>query len=506
MFPVMIHLSKSKFLNLRQCPKRYWLNENSPELAFYDSSEEARFEAGNEVGDLACGLFGPFVNVEAFKEDGQIDVPAMLKRTAEEIDKGTDVICEAAFSYKGMYCAVDILRRDPENPEVWLLYEVKSSTHNEKDVYIADVAYQKYVLEHLGLRVNCVFTVCINSDYVFDGTIDLKQFFKVVDVTDKALGAMETIPKSLSVAEEISGSDTEPEIDIGKQCFTPYDCPFWEHCSKSLPTPSVFDLTLMPLERRVNYYKKGVLSFEDLAATGDSFSERLTRQVDYALHDQGAYIDKEGIRSFLKTLSYPLYFLDFETMMLPVPKYPGTKPYQQIPFQYSLHYIEYEGGPLMHREFLGDSVHDPRRAIAESLCRDIPADVCVTAYNMSFESSRLRELAKDFPDLAEHLISIAANLRDFIDPFRQGFYYNAAMGGSFSIKSVLPALFPDDPSLDYHNLEGVHNGNEAKEIYPLIADMSPADQELTRKSLLKYCELDTYAMVRVWQELERVSH
>lgn len=501
----MIHLSKSKFLNLRQCPKRYWLNENSPELAFYDSSEEARFEAGNEVGDLACGLFGPFVNVETFKEDGKIDIPAMLKRTTEEIDKGTDVICEAAFSYNGMYCAVDILRRDPSDSDGWLLYEVKSSTHNEKDVYIADVAYQKYVLEHLSLKINGVFTVCINSNYVFDGNLDLKQYFKVVDVTDKAIGIMNTIPESLAVAEAVAASEKEPSVDLGKQCFSPYDCPFWKYCSRNLPSPSVFDLTALPLERRVSYYRKGVLSYQDLAATGDAFSEKLSRQIDYALRDPGPYTNKEGICSFLKTLSYPLYFLDFETMMLPVPKYPGTKPYQQIPFQYSLHYIEYEGGPLMHKEFLGDSVHDPRRAIAESLCRDIPADVCVTAYNMAFESGRLRELATAFPDLAKHLTGIADNLRDFIEPFRQGFYYTAAMGGSFSIKSVLPALFPDDPSLDYHNLEGVHNGNEAKEIYPLIADMSPADQEMTRKNLLKYCELDTYAMVKVWQELIRVS-
>ena len=215
-------------------------------------------------------------------------------------------------------------------------------------------------------------------------------------------------------------------------------------------------------------------------------------------------IDREGIRKFLKTLDYPIYFLDFETMQLAIPQFPGTKPYQQIPFQYSLHYIEEQGGQLKHKEFLAESGEDPRRAIAESLCRDIPMDTCVTAYNKGFECGRLRELAELYPDLAPHLLNIRDNIRDLLTPFQSGFYYNRAMGGSFSIKSVLPAIFPDDPSLDYHNLEGVHNGGEAMALFPRIQDLPPEEQAAARKSLLEYCKLDTYAMVKVWEELVRV--
>ena len=185
-----------------------------------------------------------------------------------------------------------------------------------------------------------------------------------------------------------------------------------------------------------------------------------------------------------------------------IPLYPGTKPYQQIPFQYSLHYVEEPGGELKHKEFLAESGPDPRRAIAESLCRDIPRNVCVTAYNKGFECGRLKELAAQFPDLAGHLLNVQDNIRDLLTPFQSGYYYNRAMGGSFSIKSVLPALFPDDPSLNYHNLDGIHNGSEAMNIFPKIKDMSPEEQAATRKNLLAYCKLDTYAMVKVWEALK----
>ena len=216
-------------------------------------------------------------------------------------------------------------------------------------------------------------------------------------------------------------------------------------------------------------------------------------------------IDKDGIRDFLDTLSFPIYFLDFETMQPVIPQFPGTKPYAQIPFQYSLHYIEYEGGPLLHKEFLAESGENPLRAIAERLCEDIPKNVCVTAYNKAFECARLKELAGYFPDLADHLLNIESNMKDLLVPFQSGYYYNKAMGGSFSIKSVLPALFPNDPALDYHNLDQIHNGGEAMTIFPQIQYMNNEDKATARHNLLKYCELDTFAMVKLWEKLKEVG-
>jgi len=468
-----------------------------PEKAAVDGAVLSRMENGNIVGDLAMGLFGDFVEVTAY--DGEkLDLTKMVTDTKIHMENGTPIICEASFDYNGLYCAVDILKKENGG---WAIYEVKSSTNDDKEVYVADIAYQKYVLENSGVNVTGTYLVTINSDYVFDGVLDIEKFFKITDMHSAVIPEQNSIMANLSIAERLLASDEEPYVDIHVGCDYPYPCSFWNYCTKHLPSPCVFDVYRMPFKRKLEFYKKGKASFSDLILESSITNEKQMRQISYALSEQGDYIDKDGIRDFLDTLSYPLYFLDFETMQPVIPEYIGTRPYQQIPFQYSLHYIEKEGGKLMHKEFLAESGTDPRRAIAERLCEDIPMNVCVTAYNKAFECTRLKELAKAFPDLAEHLLNIESNIKDLLVPFQSGYYYNKAMGGSFSIKSVLPALFPGDPALDYHNLEGVHNGGEAMTLFPKIKDLPEDEQKIARHNLLKYCELDTFAMVKVWEKL-----
>ena len=496
-----MYLSKSKYCRAWQCPKMLWLDTYRPELHEANAAVEARMAAGNEVGDLAMGLFGDYVETTAHKEDGRLDIPAMLERTRAETAKGTPVICEAAFSFEGLYCAVDILKKENGG---WAIYEVKSSTGPEKTVYLADVAYQKYVLRNCGVNVTGTYLVTLNNQYVFDGTLRLDELFHVTDVSSLLPAEEQNVPSVLKAAEATLSMDTEPDTDIGNQCREPYGCEYWGYCTRALPAPNVFDLYRFRFNQALECYYAGDVSFEDLIRHGRVSNMKQLRQIDFQLHDKGTYTDEAAIRGFLSTLSYPLYFIDFETMQLPVPKYPGTKPYQQIPFQYSLHFIEREGGELKHKEFLAESGPDPRRALAERLCADIPKNVCVTAYNKGFECGRIRELAAAFPDLSDHLLNIESNIRDLLTPFQSGWYYNREMGGSFSIKSVLPALFPDDPQLNYHNLEGVHNGSEAMDLFPQIQFMEPAEREAARENLLRYCELDTLAMVRVWEKLRSV--
>ena len=502
----MVHLSKSKYTGLWQCPKMAWLRQYKPEEAVIDEMVLARMRAGNEVGDLAMGLFGDYVEITAYNGE-ELDLPTMIENTATEMAKGTDNICEASFSYNGLYCAVDILRKENGG---WAIYEVKSSTmHQEEDgscpdtkeVYIADISYQKYVLEHCGVNVTGTYLVCLNGDYIYDGTLDITQLFFITDVSTEVFVESSKIEPNLAIAEQVLTSDSEPDIDLGVYCKKPYQCAFWKYCSKHIPQESVFNLYRLRKTKMFEYYHNGWITYRDLIDNAPIKNPTQLRQIEFALEDKGTYVNKAEIAAFLNTLSYPLYFLDFETMQPVIPQYVGTSPYAQIPFQYSLHYIEEEGGELKHKEFLAESGTDPRRAIAESLCADIPMNVCVTAYNKAFECTRLKELAETFPDLAEHLMNIRENIIDLLVPFQSGWYYNRAMGGSFSIKSVLPALFPDDPSLDYHNLEGVHNGGEAMTIFPMIKDMSSEEQQKARHNLLKYCELDTYAMVKVWEEL-----
>ena len=492
-------LSKSKYCAFVQCPKQLWLRTYRLDLAEDNAALTARMDAGNEVGDLAMGLFGDFTEVTIHKADGRLDLSAMIDRTQKLVAENHPVICEASFSHAGCYCAVDILRAEKGG---YAIYEVKSATH-AAEIYGVDIAYQKYVLEHCGIKVTGTYLVCINSDYVRGEELDITQLFKIVDMSDWVELEYPLVPSRIRQAEQVLASKEEPVRDLAERCEDPYHCPFWTYCSRHLPQPSVFDLYRLSKKKKFDCYRKGIVSYADALAV-PSLNDTQLRQIQFQLSDCGTYVDQQGIQAFLNTLSYPIYFLDFETMQLVVPQFPGTKPYQQIPFQYSLHYIEKPGGELKHKEFLAESGTDPRRAIAQRLCQDIPMHTCVTAYNRGFECGRIKELAQLFPDLSNHLLNIRSNIQDLLTPFQSGCYYNRAMGGSFSIKSVLPAIFPDDPELDYHNLEGVHNGGEAMELFPKIKDLPPQEQAIARQNLLEYCKLDTYAMVKVWEELVRV--
>lgn len=494
----MFYFSKSKYTTFIQCPKMLWLKTYHPELAIEDSSVQDRMTKGNIIGDLAMQLFGEFTEVTAYDANGALNLSKMIENTNECLKNGTENICEASFSSGGLFCSCDILRKEKDG---YAIYEVKSSSHVSA-VYITDITYQKYVLEKCGIKVTGTYIVHINTDYVFDGKLDVQKLFAIKDVSIlvEEESQKHDIEADLIEATKICDSETEPNIDLSIKCREPYACGYWDYCSRHLPKPNVFDVYRMSFGKKVEAYQNGYFEFGDVRQAV-KLNEIQKRQLDFVLKNIDEHIDKDGIKSFLDTLSYPLYFLDFETMQLVIPEYPNSRPYQQITFQYSLHYIESEGGEIKHKEFLGVSGEDPRRALAEQLVKDIPTDACVLAYNMGFEKGRIKELAELFPDLSNSLMKIRDNVKDLIDPFHEGYYYNKTIGGSFSIKSVLPAMFPKDPELDYHNLEGVHNGGEAMNLFPLIKDMPADEQIVARRNLLKYCELDTYAMVKIWQKL-----
>jgi len=548
-------LSKSRYTLFCQCPKTLWLRAYKPEEATVDAGVEARFESGNEVGDLAMGLFGPFVEVTTKREDGSLDLQTMIDKTKEEMAKGTEVICEASFTYEQVhrveniikidtdepllkswtdshYCAVDILRKTPDG---WAIYEVKSSSFPEfngqeskLEKYAPDIAYQKWVLTQCGVHVAGTYLVCLNSDYVRHGDLDIKQLFVVNDMQVMVDNEYLKVPARVNQALKVLKSDQEPDLDLSECCMKPYGCAFWSYCKQQhgVLSPSVFDVYGgkgkggFTFKKKLDCYHQGLVTFEDLRSTDIGPIQNM--QVESALTGK-EFINPEGIRKFLDRLSYPLYFLDFETMQDAVPRYDEAKVYAQITFQYSLHIKERESvstfvdtgklkytktaNYITHREFLApNDGSDPRRPLAEQLCRDIPMDACTLAYNKMFECGRIRELAALYPDLAPHLQNIADHIIDLIDPFRAGDYYVPAMGGSFSIKSVLPALFPDDPELDYHNLdERCQNGGNAMTLFPAIQFMELEEAKASREALLRYCELDTWAMVKVWEKLKEVA-
>ena len=559
----MKRLSKSRYTAFCQCPKNLWLKVYKPEEATIDAGMEARFAQGNVVGDLAMGLFGDFKEVTSHQEDGSLDLQKMIDLTKQYMDEGVENICEASFSCEGGYCAVDILRKDGEG---WAIYEVKSTSFPEfngqeakLEKYAPDIAYQKWVLEQCGVNVTGTYLVCLNSDYVRHGTLDVKQLFVINDMQEMVENEYLKVPARVGQAMKVINSEQEPDMDLSECCMKPYKCAFWDYCKQKhhVPTPSVFDVYGgqgrggFTFKKKLDCYHQGLVAFEDLRTKDIGPIQNM--QIEAALTGK-EFVNPEGIRKFLDRLSYPLYFLDFETMQDAVPRYDGAKVYAQITFQYSLHIKEIpdtvveltdngsrmkirKGKRPIHREFLAPSDgSDPRRPLAEQLCKDIPMDACTLAYNKMFEYGRIRELAALYPDLSDHLLNIADNIKDLIDPFRAGDYYVPAMGGSFSIKSVLPALFPNDPELDYHNLDDrCQNGGDAMTIFPrlqqleqslpkqgvqnqdgllVMADsLMPLSERIrileeinaSRQALLNYCKLDTWAMVKVWEKLKEVA-
>ena len=485
-----MNLSKSKYCNGLQCKKMLWLYKNKPEEK-EEVNNQSVFDNGNDVHEVARKLLGEDVNIP-FNED----LTQMIKDTEEVMKQEKVIITEASFSYENNFCSVDILKKEGNTYEI---YEVKSSTEL-KDVYVDDVSYQYFVLTSLGLKVEKCYIVILNNRYVRKGKLDLNQLFKKIDVTDEVVSKQAQVKQMIKDMNKYMEQKKEPKDDIGIHCFKPYKCPFFKYCTRHLPESNIFEINEINVNEKLKLYVEGIVSLEDLLK--EDISNEAKQHIEYELYDKEDYIDKKSIKEFLNTLSEPLYFLDFETFALPIPKYDGTRPYQQVPFQYSLHYIE--EGKLYHKEFLAESGVDPRKLIAESLVRDIPKNVPVLAYYMSFEKGRIKELAETFPDLKDHLMSIHDNIKDLIVPFKNRSYYAKGMHGSASIKYVLPAMFPNDESLNYKNLELVHNGDEAMNIYARLGEYPKEEQEYIRERLLKYCELDTYAMVKIYEKLKQI--
>ena len=492
-----VYLSKSRYCRAKQCNKMFWLDKYKPEEKVQTASDDV-FENGNKVGELAKQLFGEYVDIPFDK-----DLSTMLDATASAMKNKPNIITEASFNYDNNFCSVDILKNDEDGVEI---YEVKSSTQI-RDVYYDDVAYQYYVLSNLGLNIKKACLVHLNNEYIRNGELEIDKLFSIEDFTEIAIQKQEEVKENIEKLNKVMqehNENNEPKIDLGVYCMNPYACEYWGYCTRKLPTPNVFDVRgRMWFSKKIEKYYEGKISFEDLI--NENLSEVQLEQIDFALNNKPPKINIEVIKNLMNTLKYPLYFLDFETFKLPIPEYDGTWPYEQLPFQYSLHIAREAEGELEHKEFLAEADDNEfMRHFAETLVRDIPENGSVIVYNEKFEKTIMAQLAERFPDLADELNRIIDNVVDFLPPFRNRDYYMKEMNGSASIKAVLPALYPDDPELDYHKLPVVHNGSEASEIFATLKEKSKEEQEQIRKGLLLYCGLDTYAMVKIWQRFKEL--
>ena len=488
-------LSKSLYIRGLQCEKSLWLKKKKPGvLQAPGDGAQAIFDTGTSVGELACELFSGGERIEYTGDFG-----SQIARTKELIEHGIKVIYEATFCFDGILVMVDILRICEDG---LIINEVKSLT-SVKEVYIDDASIQYYVISSLGYKVSAVNIIHIDSGYVRGEKLELDKFFHTEDVTEQVRQKQADIPQILSKFDEILSKDTEPEIDIGPHCSNPYDCDAWKYCwreQRGIPEYSIFDISRLRSDKKFELYKSGVVKFEDIKEL-DKFNASQQIQIRSELSGE-QIIDKEAIKEFLETLSYPLYHLDFETFQQAVPEFVGLSPYEQIPFQFSIHKDDGKGN-LEHFEFLVEVGADPRYELALNLIKFIPQDACVLAYNMSFEKRVIRRLAEIYPQISNELMAIHSNIKDLMAPFVSKSYYHPKMRGSYSIKYVLPSLVPEFESA-YNDLNLIHHGGEAMQAYEAMAYMPAKERDAYKKALLAYCKLDTLAMVKVLEKLREV--
>jgi predicted RecB family nuclease len=346
----------------------------------------------------------------------------------------------------------------------------------------------------------------LNNQYIRNGDIDIKKLFLLENITKEVISDQNTVKENIIKLKEIVSTEKEPKMPVEMHCI---NCEHSETCGiEALEENNIFTIRGNGIrsDKKWELYRKNIISFEDLLESGYPLNKNQRLQVETEAKKLPDHIDKDAIKKFLKTVTYPLYFLDFETYDTIIPEYDGMHPYMKIPFQFSLHILIKKNAPLQHKEYLAEIKKDPRRYLAEKLCEYIPDNVCVLAYHMSFEKGVIARLAELFGDLKNHLLKINENMRDLIIPFRSKSYYCRTMSGSYSIKAILPALFPPNeyPELDYDKLENVHNGGDAMNLFPELPFCSSEEIKMYRRQLLEYCCLDTLAMVRVLEKLQSV--
>lgn len=485
-------ISKSQYLKGRHCLKRIWLYNYHRELMEDRSAfQEAILIQGIEVGNLAQSLFPGGVLIS---EDYR-NLSGAIEHTKQAITNNAPAIFEATFVFENILIRVDILKKN--NDGTYDLIEVKSSTSVKKE-HLPDCAVQLYVLQGLGFKINHVCVMHLNNKYIRRGGLDVSQLFIIEKVNEKIDNELTKVPHYLNQINDVLAKSEEPFWRIGSICNNPYTCEFKNHCWKDISVKSIHSISRITEKQRQSLMESNILLIRDVP---DDFKLTELQAVQVTCEkNQKRFLDYDAIKNFLAGLQYPLYFLDFETYGYAIPQYEGTRPYQHLPFQYSLHVRRHPDAELEHYEFLFDKKENPSRALAEHLTQHIGSEGSVIVYYASFEGGRIDEMSGEFVDLAPQLISIKNRLWDLQVPFAKKWICDPAFNGSASIKNILPVLVPD---LSYSDLE-IQKGDVAQLKYLELINFPNENLERNKikNALLEYCGLDTLAMVYILDSLK----
>jgi predicted RecB family nuclease len=484
-----MRLSKSKFVAGCQCLKRLYWQVHSPELAAeQDGATEAIMQQGHDVGMLARQLFPGGVEVGS---EGWLD---QAIRTTRELVANREVpaIFEGVFEHDGVLVRADVLHRRRDGR--WRLIEVKSST-SKKEEHLDDVAIQYRVLSRCGLDVGSACLAHVNRSFVFrGGSVDPWRFFRIRNVTRQVAKLQPKLTFQLRAAFTLLSMPTAPDIKPGSHCTAPVVCEFFERCNAQRPDDHI---RFIPRIHASAMEELGEMGIESIRDVPDDFElTEIQRRACTSVQTGEPWFSDE-LGEVLSGLKYPLYFMDFETVNPAIPRSAGMRPYDQLPFQFSVHSQKEPGATLEHREFLATDASDPRREFITSLCASLGKSGSIVVYS-SFESQRLSDLASWFPEFADRITAIQARLFDLL-PIVREHTYHPAYAGSYSIKAVLPALVPE---MTYDGMQ-VANGQDAGLAWESLVrgSLDTSERDKIRKALLDYCGQDTLAMVRLLEKL-----
>jgi hypothetical protein len=483
-------LSKSRFMTGLQCHKALYLSCFKRELADpIGPAQQAIFDSGTKIGELARDIYpGGVLIAEEYYEH-----PQSVKSTQKALtDPSVSAIYEAGFLFDDIRIRADILVRvDGDNYD---LIEVKSTTKT-KEEHISDVAVQLYVLNGRGIAIRRACLGHLNNKYIYQGgEYDLGQLFQIDDITIEAKDKQPEVESQLRDMRAMLGQSNPPDVKVGRQCSNPYDCAFQGHCWANVPEHYVMQLPRVSKKVLVALDAAGINDIRDIPVDfpGLNVTQQLVR--DCVVNNR-VQLNSE-ISEELKQLDYPIHFLDFETFNPALPLYKGTSPYKIIPFQWSNHRLD-ENGDIIHEEFLHDNFDDPREPFARSLLQTLGHEGSIVVYS-AFEASRIKELIQLLPHLSDELYELFDRIVDLLKLVR-AYCYHPEFHGSFSIKSVLPALVPD---LGYKDLE-INDGGLASIAYADIVspDTDQGRREHLRRCLLDYCKRDTEAELQLYKTL-----
>jgi hypothetical protein len=505
--------TKSDLASFRQCPRRLWLETNAPDAADGGNAISwRRARDGAIVGEKARELLGPDVLWPRSHASPLEAARAALALLAAHPERpGVEIPLLRDELLARVDALIPVAKR-------YVLQETKASTFPLKDDKVTpgkldehlldDVAIQLWVLAGSALPLEHAELNLLNSRWRYPGGGDYRGLFRPLIIDASIQQRVSEVPQWLEQAKRIL-TGPMPQVVTGRQCQQPYSCPFYAHCSELDPPGPEHPIDLLPGTAGKNLARKlhqihGYISLlqpspEELVGKEAALYRRMQRA-----HRSGQAILEVDSGAALAALPWPRYYLDFEGIDLPVPRWTGVRPYEHVPFQWSCH-IEREGGVFEHREFLDLSGDDPSLSCIDALLQTIPPGTDpVLVYHRTYEEGRLRELGERHPEHAAALQRLIERLVDLLPMVRES-YYHPAMRGSFSIKKVLPTIAPD---LDYRELDSVADGTAAQVAYLYAAfdpGTTPQRREQYRQALLRYCKRDTWAMIEVAYHLQRLG-